>query len=136
MLHEESIRYKQDGIKDCGLFALAMATTLCDRELPQSKQYIQKEMRPHLVQCLKQSHPSAFPSKNRDWDHNNYIKKTKLVSVHCLCRLPEDPNRRMIQCTNCEVWYHEECEVVVARAWSDVDYPWICRKCTSRRRAT
>ena len=44
---------KQDGVKDCGLFALAMATTLCDGELPQSKQYIQKEMRPHLIQCLK-----------------------------------------------------------------------------------
>ena len=31
---------KQDGVKDYGLFALAMATTLCDGELPQSKQFI------------------------------------------------------------------------------------------------
>ena len=59
---------KQDGVKDYGLFALAMATTLCDGELAQSKQYIiQKEMRPHLIQCLKQhAHPSVFPSENRD----------------------------------------------------------------------
>ena len=41
--------FKQDGVKDdCGLLALAMATTLCDGELSQSKQYIQKEMWPTL----------------------------------------------------------------------------------------
>ena len=119
--------YKQD---DCELYALANATTLCHGELPPSKQYyIQKEMRPHR---LKPSNPSVFPSENRNWDHN-YITKTKLVSVHCSCRLPE---RRMIQCMKCEVWYHEECEVVVTRAWIDADYPWICRKCISQRRTT
>ena len=117
---------KQD---DCELYALANATTLCDGELPQSKQYIQKEMQPHH---LKLSNPSVFPSENWNWDHS-YITKTKLVSVHCSCRLPE---RRMIQCTKCEVWYHEKCEVVVGRAWSDADYPWICRKCISQHRTT
>ena len=88
-----------------------------------------KEMRPH---CLILSNPSVFPSENWNWDHS-YITKTKLVSVHCSCRLPE---RRMIQCTKCELWYHEECAVIVARAWSDADYPWICRKCISQRRTT
>ena len=45
---------KQD---DCELYALANATTLYDGELPQSKQYLQKEMQPHH---LKLSNPSVF----------------------------------------------------------------------------
>ena len=97
-------------------------------ELPQSKQ---KEIRPHLIQRLKLSHPFVFPSENWEWDHS-YVKKTKLVSVHWLCGLPEEPKRRIIQCTNWEVWYHEVCVVQVARAWS---VQWICRKCISQCRA-
>ena len=63
---------KQD---DCELYALANATTLCDGELPQSKQYyIQKKMGPHRS---KLSNPSVFPSESRNWDHS-YITKTKL----------------------------------------------------------
>ena len=126
---------KQKGTNDCGLYALANATALCEGELPQSKEYIQKDMRSHLIKCLKESTPSPFPSNNRDMHHHN-IAKTKLVSLHCTCRLPEDPNKRMIQCIKCEVWYHEFCEVVDPKAWSEEDYPWICRKCINKSQAS
>ena len=80
---------KQEGAVDCGLFALANATTLCQGELPQSKQYIQSAMRPHLIRCFKESSPSAFPAKPRNLC-GDHIKKTKVISVHCSCHLPED----------------------------------------------
>ena len=118
---------KQKGRTDCGLFALANATTLCQRELPHTKQYIQGAMRQHLIQCFKDSCASGFPStlRNVSGDH---IKKTKTIAVHCTCRLPETQCRNMIQCTVCETWYHEECDVVEPKAWIDEDYPWVCAK--------
>ena len=45
--------------RNCGLFALAYATTLCNGELPQYKTYIQKEMQPHLIKCLQESTPTV-----------------------------------------------------------------------------
>ena len=44
---------KQKGTNDCGLYALANATLLCEGELPQSKDYIQEDMRSHLQECFK-----------------------------------------------------------------------------------
>ena len=85
----------------------------------------------HLQECLKNCTPYPFPSNHRDMHHDD-IKKTKLVSLHCTCWLPEHPNKRMIQCINCEVWYHDDCEVVEPKAWKDEDYPWKCRKCINR----
>ena len=123
---------QQTGTVDCGLFALAYATTLCNGELPQYKNYIQKEMRSHLIKCLQESTPTAspFPSSNRNMQHD--VKRTKSVSLHCSCRLPEDPEKRMIQCVICSVWYHEDCEPVVESAWIDENYPWKCRKCAAK----
>lgn len=122
---------KQKGTNDCGLYALANATVLCEGELPQLKDYVQQDMRPHLQECLKNCTPYPFPSNHRD-RHRDDIKKTMLVSLHCKCRLPEHPDKKMIQCINCEVWYHDDCEVVEPKAWKDEDYPWKCRKCINR----
>ena len=116
---------KQHGVVDCGLYALANATALCQGELPQSMEYIQGEMRQHLTNCIEQSCPCAFPSVCRDTFCDSL--KSKSVSIHCSCRLPAD--KRMIQCCKCEDWYHEDCEVVEDRAWNEEDYPWLCKKC-------
>ena len=51
-------------------------------------------------------------------------EKTMSIPVHCVCRLPEYDNRRMIQCVKCATWYHEECKVIKAKAWAAEDYPW------------
>ena len=100
---------------------MANATTLCQRELPHTKQHIQGAMRPHLIQCFKDSSASSFPSTpcNVPGDH---IKKTKTIAAQCTCRLPETPCRNMIQFTICETWYHENCDVE-PKAWTDEDYP-------------
>ena len=53
-------------------------------------------------------------------------------TVYCVCRLPEDGNRRMIQCVKCTTWYDEDCELIEAKAWDDEEFPWKCRKCINR----
>ena len=54
---------KQSGSTNCGLFALAFATSLCHGEVPVEKRYKQGE-RAHLrsvFECNKPS-PQSFPS--------------------------------------------------------------------------
>ena len=31
----------------------------------------------------------------------------------------------MIECTNCDVWFHEMCEVISPKAWDDESYAWL-----------
>ena len=52
---------KQQGIVDCGLFAIAFATCLACGHDPSSYQFNQNEMRSHLFTCLQQQHLTEFP---------------------------------------------------------------------------
>ena len=40
---------------------MAYATTLCDGEMPHTKDYIQSELRNHLYNCLQRSTPLPLP---------------------------------------------------------------------------
>eukprot|EP00731_Ephydatia_muelleri_P003172 Em0001g3172a len=50
----------QQGCDDCGLFAIAFATSLARGEQPGSFFYQQKAMRKHLVDCLEKQNITAF----------------------------------------------------------------------------
>ncbi len=56
---------KQDGVKDCGLFAVAFATFLAFGNSPQSlslHHFDQNKLRLHYVSCLEQQIVTEFPS--------------------------------------------------------------------------
>ena len=44
---------KQQGFKDCGLFAIANATSICYGDDPTALVYEQHGMRQHLLNCLE-----------------------------------------------------------------------------------
>ena len=44
---------RQKGGSDCGPFAIAMATSLAFGEDPSSREYLQEEMRSHIVKCFE-----------------------------------------------------------------------------------
>ena len=46
---------------DCGVFSIAFATCLVFQLKPESVQFINNEMRPHLAQCLRSSQMELFP---------------------------------------------------------------------------
>ena len=52
---------KQKGNKDCGLFAIAMATAIAFGNNPSKQNFCQELMRAHLVDCLKKGQLSLFP---------------------------------------------------------------------------
>ena len=53
---------QQKGAEDCGLFALAFATSICFNEIT-SVQFDQERMRDHYFKCLTNKEISIFPSK-------------------------------------------------------------------------
>ena len=56
----------QCGGSDCGLFALAFATSLCSSENPSTVSYIQHSLRSHLLSCLQNRAITLFPRRNRN----------------------------------------------------------------------
>ena len=52
---------QQKGSKDCGLFAIATATSLCYGDDPTMIVYCQDELRQHLLDCLTAEDLSPFP---------------------------------------------------------------------------
>ena len=124
---------KQSGSTDCGLFALAFATSLCHGEVPVERRYKQGELRTHLRSVLECNSPSRqpFPSSYRRKIPANIIKRTMVIPVFCSCRMPEQGS--MVECCQCSEWYHEECEKVDVEIWEKEEIDWICTKCSSQR---
>ena len=52
---------KQRGSTDCGLFALAFATSLCFGESPSERKYHQKDLRTHLWNIFEHSPSTLQP---------------------------------------------------------------------------
>uniref|UniRef100_A0A8V5GS44 Uncharacterized protein n=1 Tax=Melopsittacus undulatus TaxID=13146 RepID=A0A8V5GS44_MELUD len=50
------------------------------------------------------------------------------VPVYCLCRLPYDVTRFMIECDGCQDWFHGSCVGVEEEAAADIDL-YHCPKC-------
>jgi hypothetical protein len=65
---------QQQGLDDCGLFALAFATSLCYQENPSLLCYDQKSLRNHYVQCIENNKVQPFPSKSRRGSTRNVCK--------------------------------------------------------------
>ena len=110
---------------DCGIFALAFCTALCEGKDPQGLQFNQKAMRQHLLQCLTQGHLKPFPCKDIV---RKAIMKTYHIPIYCTCRTQEAGN--MVECERCKEWYHQECARVPKHIWQDRDCPWTCRYCS------
>ena len=115
---------RQKGCNDCGVFALAFATTLCSGECPTSMTYNQKSMRKHLLDCFVNGKMETFPT-TKGKKITRPISTVK-VNVICNCRQPEDD--WMVQCDGCEEWFHKECENIPSTVWSKKS-KWLCSLC-------
>ena len=77
---------EQIGPNDCGLFALAFATSLCQGMPPEEREYDQALMRRHYVDCLEQLAIKPFPGCQRLLILNEK-KVVYEVKVFCSCRM-------------------------------------------------
>ena len=71
----------QSGGNDCGLFALAFATSLCEGHDPAVIAYDQPQMSSHLLSCIVTGKMTAFPQRSSN--RRAKINKTELIPVFC-----------------------------------------------------
>jgi len=81
----------QEGGSDCGLFAIATATTLCHGEDPVDLEYDQSSMQSHLLKAFSMKTLLCFPAKatrKRQKCHILHSKKRIVVlAINLLCWL-------------------------------------------------
>lgn len=113
----------QVGINDCGLFALAFATSICHGMLREEMQY---SMRRHYVDRLEEFCMKPFPAQQKPHTEAGSSSVYK-VKVFCSCRMPNN-GKKYIQCSKCQEWYHPTCETIPKSA-SKKENAWYCMKC-------
>ena len=117
----------QRGGSDCGLFAIASATAICNGQSPENIQFDQSQMRPHLLKCLEDKLLMPFPSTIAP-RRRPRITSCERIHVYCTCRLP-DEGRKMVQCTSCTRWYHCDCMKISTKRMKSIENsnrPWYC----------
>ena len=125
-IHSISVQ-QQKGSMKCGLFAIAFAIEICTGHNPSDAEFVQSEMRPHLVNCLKIGKLSRFPQQSLQYYITHSKPKVFNIKVYCMCRMPDNFDENIVQCTNCHGWYHYRC--VKMRTKRSVHVNWKCSKC-------
>lgn len=117
---------QQKGPDDCGMFSIAFAIEVCEGNDPQLlRKFSQRQMRSHLYKCLQLMKLKPFPKESSKCLHcevNLFHMK-----VFCLCRMPEEFDTDMVECSKCEIWYHYRCVGLVEN--ETVPDDWVCVKC-------
>eukprot|EP00731_Ephydatia_muelleri_P010481 Em0005g1067a len=98
---------EQSGASDCGLFAIATATAICNGQDLCMLEFDQYLMRKHLLQCFQNGAMLPFPSQSIAARKPKVLKE-EMVEIYCHCRLPYT-GRKMVQCDGCQKWFHCDC---------------------------
>lgn len=102
---------RQNSVNDCGLYAIAYATSLLNGRDPINCVYDQQKMREHLIQCLEKDFcVREFPCTSQRTVRNTHITK-KICTLNCVCfsAFCKEKDNDMIQCNYCRVWFHKDC---------------------------
>lgn len=128
VLNYKDVQRQSKG-NDCGLFAIAFATSLVNGLQPEEYVFDQKMMRSHLLQCFEKKSVTAFPvRKSRRKTAKARVRGTQQFDVHCLCRMPAVTSAEWIQCSTCEEWFHQSC-VTVPKECLQKEIVWYCSGC-------
>jgi hypothetical protein len=123
---------RQSNGYDCGVFAIAFATSLANGEDPASRLYNPKKLRAHLVDCLASGTLTPFPSDpiraKRSWE---IVQEEELF---CTCRRTgwEKKGLTLLGCDTkgCEGWYHTIC---IKDCPKNFDDDWFCDNCKKEK---
>ena len=120
---------KQTNLVDCGLYSIAVLTSLLLGDDPTTLVYNKDELRSHLLEVLETKVISPFPISQTRRPATRVAKIEKCF-VFCICRLP-DNGENMICCDNCEEWFHFKClNTLNATETSFVtENNWYCASC-------
>ena len=97
-------------VRNCGCFAIAFTTEVCQGRNPCAASFNQEHMRVHLYNCLQKGEMSAFPQMPKT-SETIPRPKSQLFSypINCFCGMPDEYDTDMIQCDSCNKWVHCAC---------------------------
>ena len=99
----------QQGVADCGVYAIAYAFHAARGDSLEDIEFEQDKMRQHLARCLTKQKFTPFPHSQRRARVPPYPWfPYQEIEVFCTCEMPECLDN-MIQCDGCEEWYHMAC---------------------------
>ena len=116
---------QQKGCSDCGLFALAVAVSLCNDDDPGLQAYDQRALRVHLALCFQCDEITSFPVKPSR--HVVEVSAEETVDLFCHCRIPYSDGVFMVECSGCFNWFHRSCEKVPKTVTSKTSF--YCKNC-------
>lgn len=131
---------KQENWYDCGVYAIANATSILLNQDPSQVTFDPAKLRAHFLTCLKNCKLSLFPTVKSPARRSKPSKR-HVVKVYCLCRCPNrltlsqelDDREKMVQCDaiSCNMWYHKGCLGLEDHSAFEEDrnLKWICPKC-------
>ena len=101
---------QQVGPSDCGCFAVAFATEICQGRNPCNASFDQGQMRVHLYNCLQRGEMLPFPQVSKALEtHSRPKSQLFSYSINCYCGMPDEYDTDMIQCDSCNKWVHCAC---------------------------
>ena len=80
---------QQDGVHDCGLFAIAYGTEECLGRRPEPANFEQALMRQHLIKCLQKESFDPFPRASLPSILPQLNSVFKLIKLYCICHMPD-----------------------------------------------
>nr|XP_047132640.1 uncharacterized protein LOC124811309 [Hydra vulgaris] len=92
----------------CGFYAIANCVTLCLGKDPCNFKYREDLMRQHLLTCLENYKITQFPVDSYRTVRKNVVRTSK-YPLYCVCRSIFKSTDSMIQCLNCNEWFHSSC---------------------------
>jgi hypothetical protein len=96
---------RQEGIADCGVFALAFAYHAARGDVVETLNFNQRALRVHLLKCFSEEMFSPFPQTRDVLPKGMY--STVLLELFC-CSMPESYDD-MLCCDLCDTWFHYSC---------------------------
>ena len=93
----QSVQQQTNSV-DCGLFAVAFATSLVFGANPSNATYDQKLMRRHFLTCLEKKVMEPFPESYNRTRTLKCPSKELSIELFCICRQPYDPKESMAEC--------------------------------------
>ena len=86
-------------------------------------------LRQHFISCLEKGTISMFPIMNeRRRQKKNFLKKKEKIKIYCVCRMPELPTTKLIECSLCKAWFHFTCMNMDENS-SVCNTIWHCTNC-------
>ena len=129
---------KQQGGVDCGLFAIAYATTLLNGMDPVNVVFTQARMRQHVIAALEAGTLSEFPVSCRRTVRRMSVRAIP-VPVYCVCKAAYVRGDRMVACDSCGNWFHCGCvdlsSTLFAAMARNKSENYECQKCASDKQA-